>query len=50
MSKQHFQNQFAELRKEKLRRRKRFLKHYEVKMRLKQIWYRSQNQNAKHSH
>jgi hypothetical protein len=46
MSKQHFQNQFAELRKEKLRRRKRFLKHYEVKMRLKQIWYR----NPKHSH
>jgi hypothetical protein len=46
MSKQHFQNQFNDLRLEKIRRRNRFLKHYEVKMRLKRIWYRS----PKHSH
>jgi hypothetical protein len=45
MSKQHFKNQFIQLEQEKVRRRNRFLKHHEVKMRLKRMWYRNPKPN-----
>ena len=49
MTKKYFIQQFPELRQEKMRRRRRFTKHYEVKMRLKQIWY-IKYRAPKHSH
>lgn len=37
MAQAYFKDQFYE--QEKARRRLKFLKHYEVKMRLKKLWY-----------
>jgi hypothetical protein len=46
MAKKYFRQQFPELAQDKMRRRKRFMKHHEAKMRLKQMWYKK----PKHSH
>ncbi|HUD10625.1 MAG TPA: hypothetical protein VMR28_03050 [Candidatus Saccharimonadales bacterium] len=48
MTKKYFIQQFPDPRQDKLRRRKRFTKHYEVKMRLKQVWYRNPKLRPSH--
>lgn len=48
MTRKYFAQQFPDIRDDKMKRRKRFTKHYEVKMRLKKMWYKPHKPHTSH--